>query len=69
MDADGDEIMSGHGRDDGDDVELILSEDTLKQIGLRKGEFHAFDTWRFRLCYGLPNVRYQKFAIRFCPGE
>lgn len=47
MDADGDEIMGGHGRDDlanGEDAELILSEDTLKQIELRKGEPHVLDT-------------------------
>ena len=59
MDADGDEIMSGHGRDNltsGEDAELILSEDTLKQIELRKGESHVLDTWRFCSCCALPDV-------------
>jgi len=71
VDADGDEIMGGHGRDDlvsGEDAELILSEDTLKQIELRKGESHVLDTWRFCSCYASPDARYQKFATRFCPG-
>ncbi|KAF9646402.1 hypothetical protein BDM02DRAFT_3156563 [Thelephora ganbajun] len=39
VDPDGDEIMSGDGKDElasGEDTELILSEDTLKQIELRK---------------------------------
>jgi len=47
VDADGDEIMSGHGKDDltsGEDAELILSEETLKQIDLRKGEPYGLDT-------------------------
>jgi len=47
VDADGDEIMSGHGGDglaSGEDTELILSEDTLKQIELRKGEGRVLDT-------------------------
>ena len=44
VDADGDEIMSGDGRDElasGEDTVLSLSEDTLKQIELRKGEAHT----------------------------
>jgi hypothetical protein len=46
VDADGDEIMTGDGREDlasGEDTSLILSEDTLKQVELRKGETHIFD--------------------------
>ena len=72
VDADGDEIMSWHGRDDsasGEDAELMLSEEALKQIELRKGESHVLDTWRFCSQYPSPDVRYQKFATRFCPGE
>ena len=60
MDADGDEIMGGHGRDElgsGEGTELILSEDTLKQIGLRKGEHRVPDTLRFCSCYALSDVR------------
>ena len=42
VDADGDEIVSGHGRDDlmsGEDAELLPSKDTtLEQFELRKGE-------------------------------
>lgn len=47
MDADGDEIMSGDEKGElvnGEDAGLVLSEDTLKQIELRKGEAHIFDT-------------------------
>lgn len=43
VDADGDEIMSGDGRDElasGEDDMLILTEETMKQIELRKGEVH-----------------------------
>ena len=43
VDADGDEIMSGDERDDlvsGEDAELILSEETLRQVELRKGGIH-----------------------------
>ena len=41
VDADGDEIMSGEGRNEvvsGEDAGLVLSEETLKQVELRKGE-------------------------------
>ena len=47
VDADGDEVMNGDGRDElanGEDAGLVLSEDTLKQIELRKGEPHVLDT-------------------------
>lgn len=40
MDADGDEIMSGEWKDElvsGEDAGLILSEETMKQVELRKG--------------------------------
>jgi len=58
VDADGDEIMSGEGRDgrdeltSGEDAGLVLSEDTLKQIELRKGEFYTLDALKplLRLC-------------------
>lgn len=56
VDADGDEIMSGDGRDElvsDEDAELILSEETLKQIELRKGEVHILDIHRFRSDYSL----------------
>jgi hypothetical protein len=51
VDADGDEIMSGGGRDElvsGDDAGLVLSEETLEQIELRKGEIHIVNTQRSR---------------------
>jgi hypothetical protein len=47
VDADGDEIMSGDGREElasGEDAGLVLSEDALKQIELRKGESYILDT-------------------------
>lgn len=47
VDADGDEIMSGDGKDQlvgGEDAGLILSEDTLKQIELRKGVSYILNT-------------------------
>lgn len=47
VDADGDEIMCEDGRDQlasGEDAGLTLSEDTLKQIELRKGESYFLNT-------------------------
>ena len=44
IDADGDEVMSGDGGDElasGEDAGLILSEESLKQIELRKGESYT----------------------------
>lgn len=71
MDADGDEIMSGGGRDElggGEDGGLILSEDTLKQVELRKGESPILDVLKHRFAYASLDMRFQKFAKRFCPG-
>lgn len=71
MDADGDEIMSGGGRDElggGEDGGLVLSEDTLKQIDLRKGESPILDVLKPRFACASPDMRFQKFAKRFCPG-
>ena len=59
MDADGDEVMNGDGRDElanGEDAGLVLSEDTLKQIELRKGEPHVLDTPNLCSYYALSNV-------------
>ena len=54
MDADGDEIMNGDGRDEltTEDDGFVLSEDALKQIELRKGESYILDTLKplLRLC-------------------
>lgn len=53
MDADGDEIMTGDGREElasGEDAGLILSEDTLKHVELRKGETRIFDISKPPLC-------------------
>ena len=60
MDADGDEVMNGDGRDElasGEDAGLVLSEDTLKQIELRKGGSRVLDTRSFRSHRILPDVR------------
>ena len=60
MDADGDEVMSGHGKDElvsGEDTELVLSEDTLKQIELRKGESRVLDNPSLCSYHALPDVR------------
>lgn len=60
MDADGDEIMSGHGGGElasGEDTGLILSEDTLKQIELRKGESHVLVLRMSRSYRALLDVR------------
>lgn len=46
VDADGDEIMTGDGGEElasGEDADLNLSEDTLKQVELRKGGTYVFD--------------------------
>jgi len=59
VDADGDEIMSGDGREEsvnGEDTGLILSEEALKQIELRKGELHAPNTWSLCPDHALPGV-------------
>ena len=72
VDADGDEIMSGDEKGElvsEEDAGLILSEETLKQVELRKGEAHILDEQGFRSEYSLYGVRCQKFAIRFFPGE
>lgn len=53
MDADGDEIMTGDEIEElasGEDAGLILSEDTLKQIELRKGETYLLDVVKPLLC-------------------
>ena len=71
MDADGDEIMSGGGRDElggGEDAGLVLSEDALKQVELRKGESSVFDALKPRSACASPDVLFQKFAKRFCLG-
>ena len=72
MDADGDEIMSGDAGGElanGEDTGLALSEDTLQQIELRKGESRILDTGRLCSDHPLPGARRQKSAIRFCQGE
>ena len=72
MDADGDEIMSGDAGGElanGEDTGLVLSEDTLQQIELRKGESHIPDTRGLCSDHALPGARRQKSAIRFCQGE
>lgn len=53
MDADGDEIMDGDGRDvlaSGEDTGLVLPEDILKQVELRKGETYILDIPKPLLC-------------------
>ena len=60
VDADGDEIMSSDGTDElasGEGNGLILSEETLKQIELRKGETRIIDTQSFCTDHALPGVR------------
>lgn len=52
VDADGDEVMSGEGRGglaNEEDADLILSEETLQQVELRKGECCALHTQAFAL--------------------
>ena len=59
VDADGDEIMSGDGGEglaNGEDSGLILSEETLKQVELRKGESHTLNTWSLYPDYAFPGV-------------
>lgn len=72
VDADGDEIMSGDEKGElvsEEDAGLILSEETLKQVELRKGEARILDAQGFPSEYSLYGVRCQKFVIRFFPGE
>jgi hypothetical protein len=61
VDADGDEIMSADGRDESaseEDAGLVLSEETLKQAELRKGESSILDTQDFRSEHSLFCARY-----------
>lgn len=71
IDADGDEIMSGNGDGlaNGEDADLILSEGTLQQIELRKGEYCTLGTQGFRSDYLPVDPRRQKSAKRFFLGE
>lgn len=60
VDADGDEVMSGDGGGElasGEDSGLILSEEALKQIELRKGESRILDTQSPCSNCALPDVR------------
>lgn len=60
VDADGDEVMSGDGGDElvsEEDAGLILSEESLKQIELRKGEVHILDARHSRSNYSFRGVR------------
>ena len=59
VDADGDEIMSGGGRDElvsGEDTELILTEATMKQTELRKGRVRTLDIRVFRSDHSLIGI-------------
>jgi hypothetical protein len=60
VDADGDEIMSGDGRAElvsEEDSGLVLSEDTLKHVELRKGESRIVATRSFRPDHALLAAR------------
>ena len=60
VDADGDEVMNGDRREElvsGEDAELIISEDTLKQIELRKGEASTLDAQSSWSYSASPDVR------------
>ena len=60
VDADGDEIMSGDGRAElvsEEDSGLVLSEDTLKQVELRKGGSRIIATRSFRPDHALLAAR------------
>ena len=60
VDADGDEIMSGDGRAElvsEEDSGLVLSEDALKQVELRKGESRIIATRSFRPDHALLAAR------------
>lgn len=60
VDADGDEIMSSDGTDEfasGEDNRLTLSEETLKQIELRKGKTRIINTQIFCTNRALLGVR------------
>lgn len=60
VDADGDEIMSGDGRAElvsEEDSGLVLSQDTLKQVELRKGESRIIATRSFRPDHALLAAR------------